>query len=522
MQKKIILSIQDIKDNPTLKSKIGGKFYGLCEAADIVDEISSQSGIQFRIPQSWVISSKVFDTIKPPKGVDVEQYFDNLVIPENVINECKHILVLCGGRIALRSSSNIEDGHCDTEEKSETSYQIKKPRIKTYSGAFDTLLDVKVSDIREGLKTIYKSLYNPIVMNGHTDTENLKMSIIIQEMISKPKLSGVIYSKAFENVGDGADAANSIIHYMENSTAERMISDGYGGKIRKIPKFVAWEDGQNFSFCGCSELEKSDAYNALCRNVKHTYNNKTVDYERAFNELAFRQLSSIVNHFEQKLKHPIDMEFAITANSETGMPVINLLQQRPYWEVENFKIRNFNDRMITGFDKNKGPELSGEVVVVDAPEPMRKDFEQLVTPDVSGKIILMRRLSLADMQKNYPDVQESDYDFYMARTTMLYEHLVGNEIYRDATAIVDTTGYLMNAIYSHYGNELHHNGVPFVITSKNDYDGLESGDEIFLNVADGKFKLKKHKNKILKDKNTENRIKLASFSEFWKNKKTRK
>lgn len=511
MQKKIILSLQDVKDNPSLENKVGGKFFGLCEAARLLEKCSVVSGMNIRVPQSWVISSKVFDNLKPPIGMDVDNYFDNLVIPNDIINQCKHILVLCGGRVALRSSSNIEDAH------NKDNSQIKG---KTYSGAFDTLLDVKISDIREGLKTIYKSLYNPVVMNNYDDIENLKMSIIVQEMISKPKFSGVIYSKAFDNDKNGADAANSIIHYVEDSTAENMIVGADDGLIKRVPKFMLCDNEKDFSLCGIDVLEKNNAYRDTCFSVKSSYINDSKNYERAFKNLAFMQLSSLVNHFEQKLGHAVDMEFAVTADSNTGMPVINVLQQRPYWEVDNFKIRNYNNELVTGYDEKNGPEIEGEVVVIEAPDPMRKDFDDIDLPDMNGKIVLMRRQSLAQMQEKYPDANDTDHEFYLARTIMLHSHLIKNELYQDSKAIIDTSGYLLNALYGHYGNELRRNGVPFVIAANSNYDELESGNQILLNAADGRFKTKKQRfNGTEKSKTgTKKRTFSAYFNAFFKNK----
>lgn len=70
---------------------------------------------------------------------------------------------------------------------------------------------------------------------------------------------------------------------------------------------------------------------------------------------------------------------------------------------------------------------------------------------------------------------------------MQHHHIVGNECYRNAAAIVDTTGFLLSALYGHYGNELRQNEVPFVITNDKKYQRVENQDRIKLCMKKGLY-----------------------------------
>ena len=84
------------------------------------------------------------------------------------------------GKYAIRSSSNLEDGKNDS-----------------FAGQFDTFLNVKPKDINKKVKECFKSLNKSNVKEylkkKKIQTKNLKMDVIIQEMIDS-EYSGVIFT----------------------------------------------------------------------------------------------------------------------------------------------------------------------------------------------------------------------------------------------------------------------------------------------------------------------------------------
>lgn len=472
---KFILSMKDIEQKPQLLDFVGRKFAGLYDAHLLVKEICKKADILVRIPKTFVISSKVFDEIKPKNCDELKSHFDNLEIPQEVLYQTASLLAACGGSIALRSSSNLEDGG-----------------EKAYSGACDTYLNVRPSEIAFCLRENYRSLYNPVMIRNCEDISKLKMSVIIQEMIKSPKMAGVIYSQTFDSDEKEADGASSVMHFVENDTADRMIVGKGGGQIKTMPKYITSENLEKCEICGIERLNDNREY---CRQrdiLGKSYQKDNLKYEKAFEEVASMELSALVTYFENKKQYPVDMEFAVTVDKESGRPVIHVLQQRKYNIKENFKIRNLDNMTVVGYNAdNKGP-LTGEVVVIEAPDPMGEGFD-LQLPDVKDKVVLMRRQPYDELKKKYPEMSPDIYEVYLARTIMLHTDLLGNERYCDAKAVIDNSGFILTAIYGHFGNELRQNGIPFVLKETADFDELKNGDRIVLDVAGGKFEKKPEK-----------------------------
>lgn len=473
---KFILSMEDIEQKPQLLDFVGRKFAGLYDAHLLISEIREKADILVRIPKTFVISSKVFDEIKPKSCDELKSHFDNLAIPPEVLFQTANLLVACGGSVALRSSSNLEDGS-----------------DKAYSGACETYLNVKPSEIAACLRENYRSLYNPVMIRNCEDISKLKMSVIIQEMIKTPKMAGVIYSQTFENDEKGADGASSVIHFVEDDTAERMIVGQGGGQIKKMPKYITSENIEKCEVCGIERLNDNKEYSRQRDILRRTYQKGCPEYENAFRQVASMELSALVAYFENKKQYPVDMEFAVTVDKESGRPVIHVLQQRKYNIKENFKIRSLDNMTVVGYNADDEGRLDGEVVVVEAPDPLEEGFD-LQLPDMKDKIVLMRRQPFNELKKKYPDMSPDIYEVYLARTIMLHTNLLGNEGYCDAKAVIDNSGFILTAIYGHFGNELRQNGIPFVLSETADFDGLKNGDRIMLDVAGGKFEKEQEKN----------------------------
>lgn len=478
MYRSFVKSLDEVAGDPDLESKSGGKFYGLCLADKILKKVKSPA-VTLRIPRSWVISSDAFDMMTPSQKdfADIVGYWNKMTLPRSLVDDVKRIMALCGGRIALRSSASIEDGHhkdtsCDN---------------KTFSGVFETFLNVKVPEVTSSLKEIYKSLYNPVVMAAVDDMSEIKMSVVVQEMINRPIMSGVIYSSAFEGRDDKklCDTSCLVIHYVENDTAERMIVAKDKGTLARIPKYVETAGDEGYGLWDFEGLEQDKNCRIFRKMVKDNFPARNSDYHNAFRKLALAQLGAVANHFERELGHPVDMEFAVIADAK-GFPVINILQERPYLEKDNFHITNIDNSKITGYPEEKGAEVSGEAIVVEA-EGVDADFSYPVIPDLKDKIIIMKKSSFDEMNKKFPGLTQEQYEYYQARNLMLHEELVRHEHYKNSAAIVDTTGYLYSALYGHYGNELRRNEVPFIISRKDMLGNVENGDKICLDISAGEL-----------------------------------
>ena len=81
---------------------------------------------------------------------------------------------------AVRSSSSLEDGD-----------------LTSFAGQFDTYLNVEEKDLNTKIIECFKSLYNINVLEymktNNIDLSNLKMNVIVQEMIN-PDISGVLFT----------------------------------------------------------------------------------------------------------------------------------------------------------------------------------------------------------------------------------------------------------------------------------------------------------------------------------------
>lgn len=84
------------------------------------------------------------------------------------------------GLYAVRSSSNLEDG-----------------KLNSFAGQFDTYLNVKPSEINNKVKECFNSINNKNVSKyieeNNIDKSNLKMDVIIQEMVNSD-ISGVLFT----------------------------------------------------------------------------------------------------------------------------------------------------------------------------------------------------------------------------------------------------------------------------------------------------------------------------------------
>lgn len=452
-----LFSLEEVVKNHRLLADVGGKFAGLVRLAEILANNSEEGYFHFCIPKSWVISTRFFDF----QGYSLHTDFEKLTFPDTLLQQCEMIIQKCGGSVALRSSANIEDGG-----------DCKNPN-KLFSGVFKSFLNVTSKDFAEKLKEIYASLYSSVLKEEHLDLQKLKMAIIIQEMVKKPKFSGVAYSR--EILPQTKNGLCTAIHYVKNNTAEKMIVGKEKGSLEFVPKFCLNNQVDDFQLCTVSSLEKNDHYR-YCR--------QHIESENSFKKVAWIELSLFLEKLEHLLQYDIDLEFCVAENQN-----FYLLQQRPQPKSLGFKGKRCVSTDAVAYFNEQKSCIKGEVVILEASSSTAESIKNLPLPEVEGKIIVLRQRSFAELKKINAHYTSENYDYYVAQSIQLFFALFKTKKYKKTKAIIDTTGFLMTAVYGHFGNDLCSCGVPFLCCEDVKQNNcLQNGTEICVDFRQGFFK----------------------------------
>ena len=154
-----IISFNDV--DLTTSAGGGGKFTGLWKLNELVQMYNEHYKTDFVVPDTFVIPVVKFADYKKQGYVS-----------EDLINEAMAVTDKLGGNVAVRSSADIEDR-----------------KGKTYSGQFESVLNVKTRDQRaDAVNKVYESAAN---------VPNAKMGVILQSMVPDPQMAGVVYSETF-------------------------------------------------------------------------------------------------------------------------------------------------------------------------------------------------------------------------------------------------------------------------------------------------------------------------------------
>ncbi len=437
MRSKYIKSAEDFSNYSDALTKAGGKFSGLYRAAEFLEKLEQYDFAEVRIPQTFVID---YETLSQ-EGIS-----------DALVADAMQAVIKCGGRAAVRSSADVED-----------------MAGKSMSGAFDSVLNVTNAEEMRGALNIVRASAEKI--------KDAKMSIIVQEMIAEPKLAGVAYSEEFD--GD----AFIVINAVEGRTAEKLLLGQDNGIIMKVGKYVRDRLGSRDDKLRSLSAEIFLDEERFCPYMKAKSDwvagepvgmvpISVIDYRCPHAS----KVAWLCHELEKELKHPVDMEFAVTENEE-GKPVIHLLQQRPYVSDANFKIRNLNKGEIAGYPFGTPKILEGEVVLDDEfPEigDLQMEFYQKECfPDVKGKILVMR----GKARKPFTKAMSWTKRIYMLKNC-------------DAALKLGTFYHMMSSLYDHCGNTLRDSGVPFLIKQNNtDFDDIHSGDYLRINLETGAYKV---------------------------------
>lgn len=448
-----LISLKDVEDFEAAK-KGGGKFLGLFKAQKLLKE-NMNSEIDVVIPKTFVLTTDAY------KKVDMDDA--GAVVPEELVHLAMQALVKCGGNAAVRSSADVEDEGGNT-----------------HSGEFKSFLNIKnQSQMREALQKIYTSTKN---------VENAQMAVMIQEMIEKPLLAGVAYSRDLN--GD----EKVVINYVEHKTAEKMIIGREEGKVLKLGKQVYTDEGleilvpENFS-----KSNEADAFKILKENGDSN------DFEAYFSTYALTQVVALNNKLVKEFGHSIDMEFAVGKNAKNE-PRLFLLQQRPYIAADNFKIKFLPNGDKYGYNQDDGKVIEGEALLWDELFVDKKQDPRYVADDLmKDKIVIM----------NYRNSRE---DFETDREFVLYQRhsysralrAMWNEKHIKAKALIDRFGMTRQLMHGHWGNQLQEKGMPFYMRNSESADYVEgqgfedvkSGDRIRVNLADCSYHILERSNAL--------------------------
>lgn len=453
MSSDYLISLDNVADLEAAK-KGGGKFLGLYKAQKLLKECIN-SEIDVAIPKTFVLTTDAF------KKVDMDGAKAD--VPEDLVHLAMQALVKSGGKVAVRSSADIED-----------------EGGKTHSGEFKSFLNIKnQSQMREALQKIYTSANN---------VDNAQMAVMIQEMVEKPLLAGVAYSRDL----NGDDKV--VINYVENKTAERMIIGREEGQILKLDKNIYTDKGlevlvpENFS-----KSNEADAFKILKENGDSN------DFEAYFPTYALMQVAALNNKLVKEFGYSIDMEFAVGKNAKNE-PKLYLLQQRPYIAADNFKIKFLPNGDKYGYNQDDGKVIEGEALLWDELFVDKKQDPRYIADEVmKDKIVIM------NYRKSREDF-ETDWEFVLYRRNSYSGALraMWNEKHIKAKALIDRFGMTRQLMHGHWGNQLQEKGMPFYMRNSESadyvegqgFEDLKSGDRIRVNLADCSYQILSRKNEL--------------------------
>jgi len=283
--------------NIDVKSKSILKIYGLnpidknkFEIGNKAQSLLKLDHLEFDIPNSIFLDYSIFHHYRQTNDIPVE-------LIDNILNDC------LGKRLAIRSSSNIEDSLTDS-----------------YAGLFETSLNVvnKEDGIKNAIIKCYhsviaqNSIENDIRLNGICEN-NISMGVIIQKMI-EPKFSGIVFTSSPIN----PDGKSCQIQYQVGSgkslTGSR--ATGYSLTIDKESGNIVEKTGK---------LLLSDMF--------------------------IKQLGKTSTKLEEFFNSPQDFEFVISKDAE-----IFLLQSRPitaFSYTPEYIIEKEKDKLETLFKNEK-------------------------------------------------------------------------------------------------------------------------------------------------------------------------
>lgn len=422
----------------------GGKFAGLAQIRPLLEKYKEQYGTEFDLPQTYAITTEAYDKYNIAQNG----------IPEELIHQAMHCLAACGGNVAVRSSADIED-----------------KEGKTHSGEFESVLSVKNKrQMQKALQTVYASAQK---------VPNAKMGVVIQPMIEKPRMAGVLYSQDFN--GDPL----VVINWTQGKPANFLLVNKEQGNLTKISKYSKTEQNLKlFEFCDiAAKNEKALLHGVCCDNLMGIFNVCNLEY---YNIQYIAQLTALANHLEKDLNYPVDLEFAIAENGK-----ISILQQRPYVMNNQYVVKQFENGDWAGYLKDT-PIIAGEIKLVDIKASEENKYQKAKeNGEFSNKILLSKN-------------PEKNCGFHILAWTDMHSNILRSKLKIDAC-------YRIHAqLYGHYGNQFRERGTPFLSTTRNnEFQKLNDGDWLKIDLRTGEFKTYPKKDKTFNIANVVQMVKQA-------------
>lgn len=153
------LTFKNISKEQISPDLVGGKASALAQLY--------QAG--FSVPEGFVITTEFFDLFSK-ENIPLFTHKDVKNIYQ-YINACNS-----RGLVAVRSSASVEDSSS-----------------QSFAGQFDSFLNVKKNQVLEVVKKCWQSLHSARAKRYAQGENNIKMAVIVQEMIV-PEISGVAFS----------------------------------------------------------------------------------------------------------------------------------------------------------------------------------------------------------------------------------------------------------------------------------------------------------------------------------------
>ncbi|RGN46074.1 MULTISPECIES: PEP/pyruvate-binding domain-containing protein [unclassified Bacteroides] len=365
---------------------LGGKGRGLAFIDNMIKhhpEFDQFENAQVAIPKTVVLCTDVFDEFMDTNNlyqIALSDADDDVILkcflkaklPDRLVEDFFTFFDVVKSPIAIRSSSLLEDSH----------YQ---PFAGIYSTYMIPYLDDKYEMLRmlsDAIKGVYASVYYRDSKAYMQATSNVidqeKMAVILQEVVGNqygdryyPSMSGVARSLNYYPIGDEKPEEgtvnlalglgkyivdggmtlrfspyhpNRILQTSEIDIALRETqTQFYVLDMKNIGHNFSIDDGFNLLKLHVKEAEKDgslryiastfDPYDQIIRDGYYPGGRKLITFANILQHDVFplaRILQLVLEHGQNEMRRPVEIEFAATLNMENGKTgTFYLLQIRP-------------------------------------------------------------------------------------------------------------------------------------------------------------------------------------------------
>ena len=384
------------------EGSLGGKGRGLAFLDNIIkrhQDLNAFESMPVRIPKTVVLCTDIFDefmernhlygiALSDVPDEEILRAFLNAHLPERLADDCRVMLSVVPGPLAIRSSSLLEDSH----------YQPFAGIYSTYMIPPQEDTDARLEMLGDAIKSVYASVYYKDSKAYMTATSNVidqeKMAVTIQEVVGQahdtrfyPHVSGVARSINYYPIDD-QKAEEGIVNmalglgkYIVDGGQTLRVDPYQPHKIMQMSemeialretqtRFLALDlsqtdlnfktdDGFNLLNLPVRQADKdkvlqwlSSTYDAYDQVIRDGYyegpSRKIISFAGILQHGVLPMpeiLQSVLHYGSEEMKRPVEIEFAANVNdNRTGE--FFLLQIRPM--VDN--------KMVLDEDLNDIPE----------------------------------------------------------------------------------------------------------------------------------------------------------------------